>query len=63
MGNSPHLCTVAFGLPGGRDKIVHDHKGAVPLEVRGRGRGGQGSELGEEPQEPKHYPSKPPEPT
>ena len=37
MGSSPHLCTVALNLPGGCNEIRHDHKGAVPLEVRGRG--------------------------
>lgn len=63
MGNSPHLCTVTLSLPGGGNKIGHDHEGAVPLEVRGRGRARQGSELGEEPGERQHGPSQPPEPT
>ena len=63
MGNSPHLCTVTLSLPGGGDKIGHDHKGAVPLEVRGRGRARQRSELGEEPGECQHGPGQPQEPT
>lgn len=62
MGNSPHLCTVTLSLPGGGDKIGHDYEGTVPLEVRGRGRARQGSEL-EEPGEHQHGPSQPPEPT
>lgn len=64
MGSSPHLCTVALNLPGGCNEIRHDHKGAVPLEVRGRG--GETRALSCEnstPPEPKHGPNKPSEST
>lgn len=36
MDSSPYLCTVALSLLGGRNKICHDHEGAVSLKVRGR---------------------------
>lgn len=33
----PHLCTMALSLLRGHDEIGHNYKGAVPLEVKGRG--------------------------
>jgi hypothetical protein len=41
-GQNPHLCTVALSLLRGHDEVSHDHKGAVPLKVKGRTKMEQG---------------------